>query len=42
MILRGGLDLAVLFTPFTLDRQNTDQVHRNICAGELQRTAPSS
>ena len=38
---KGGLDLAVLFTPFTLDRQNTNQVHRDICAGVLQCT-PSS
>ena len=40
-IYRGGLDLAVLFTSFTRARQNTNQVHRNICAGVLQRT-PSS
>ena len=37
----GEHDLAVLFTPFTPDRQNTNQGHRNICAGILQR-APSS
>ena len=29
----GGLDLAVVFTPFTPDRQN-----KNICAGVLQGT----
>ena len=38
---RGRLDLAVIFTPFIPDRQNTNQVQRNICAGALQRT-PSS
>ena len=38
---RGGLDLAVLFTPFTPNRQNTDQVRWNFCAKVLRRS-PSS
>ena len=40
-VSRVGLDLAVLFTPFIQNRQNTNQGHRNICAGVLQHT-PSS
>ena len=35
------LDLAVLFTPSTLNRQNRNQVRWNICAGVRQST-PSS
>ena len=37
----GTLDLAVLFTPFTPNRQNKNQVHRNTCADVRQGT-PSS
>ena len=32
---RGGLDLAVLFTPSTPNRQNRNQVSWNTCAGVL-------
>ena len=38
---RGRLDLAVLFTPSTPNRQNRNQVHWNICAG-VRRSTPSS
>ena len=38
---RGRLDLAVLFTPSTPNRQNRNQVHWNICAG-IRRSTPSS
>ena len=34
----GRLDLAVLFTPSTLNRQNRNQVHWNICAGVCRST----
>ena len=34
------LDLAVLFTPFTPNRQNRNQVRWNICAG-IRRSTPS-
>ena len=37
---RGRLDLAVLFTPSTPNRQNRNQVRWNICAG-LRRSTPS-
>ena len=37
----GRLDLAVLFTPSTPNRQNRNQVHWNICAG-VRRSTPSS
>ena len=40
-VLRGGLDLAVLFTPFTSNSHNRNQVGRKICAGVLRHT-PSS
>ena len=36
----GRLDLAVLFTPSTPNRQNRNQVHWNICAG-VRRSTPS-
>ena len=39
-ITRGRLDLAVLFTPSTPNRQNRNQVRWNICAG-LRRSTPS-
>ena len=39
--LSGGLDLAVLSTRFTPNRQYRNQVHRNICSRVLWRT-PSS
>ena len=35
---RGRLDLAVLFTPSTPNRQNRNQVRWNICAGVHRRT----
>ena len=38
---RGRLDLAVLFTPSTPNRQNRNQVRWNICAG-VHRSTPSS
>ena len=38
--IRGRLDLAVLFTPFTPNRQNRNQVRWNICAG-VRRSTPS-
>ena len=38
---RGRLDLAVLFTPSTPNRQNRNQVRWNICAG-VRRSTPSS
>ena len=37
---RGRLDLAVLFTPSTPNRQNRNQVRWNICAG-VRRSTPS-
>ena len=37
----GTLDLAVLFTPFTPNRQNKNQVHRNTCA-DVRQSTPSS
>ena len=37
----GRLDLAVLFTPSTLKRQNRNQVCWNICTGVLRRAPPS-
>ena len=37
----GRLDLAVLFTPSTPNRQNRNQVCWNICAG-VRRSTPSS
>ena len=37
----GRLDLAVLFTPSTPNKQNRNQVSWNICAGVRQST-PSS
>ena len=37
---RGRLDLAVLFTPSTPNRQNRNQVRLNICAG-VRRSTPS-
>ena len=37
----GRLDLAVLFTPSTPNRQNRNQVRCYICAGVRQST-PSS
>ena len=37
----GRLDLAVLFTPSTPNRQNRNQVHWNNCAG-VRRSTPSS
>ena len=37
----GRLDLAVLFTPSTPNRQNRNQVRWNICAG-VRRSTPSS
>ena len=40
-IARGRLDLAVLFTPSTPNRQNRNQVHWNICAG-VRWSTPSS
>ena len=40
-VYRGRHDLAVLFTPFTPNRQNRNQVHWNTCAGVRQST-PSS
>ena len=39
-IIRGRLDLAVLFTPSTPNRQNRNQVRWNICAG-VSRSTPS-
>ena len=36
--IRGRLDLAVLFTPSTPNRQNRNQVRWNICAGVLRST----
>ena len=39
--IRGGLDLAVLFTPSTPNRQNRNQVRWIICAG-VRRSTPSS
>ena len=39
-ITKGRLDLAVLFTPSTPNRQNRNQVRWNICAG-LRRSTPS-
>ena len=38
---KGRLDLAVLFTPSTPNRQNTNQVCWNICAG-VRRSTPYS
>ena len=38
---RGRLDLAVLFTPSTPNRQNRNQVRWNICAG-VRWSTPSS
>ena len=38
--IRGRLDLAVLFTPSTPNRQNRNQVRWNICAG-VRRSTPS-
>ena len=38
---RGRLDLAVLFTPSTPNRQNRNQVRWNTCAG-VRRSTPSS
>ena len=35
---QGRLDLAVLFTPFTPNRQNRNQVCWNICAGVCRST----
>ena len=40
-VSRGGLDLAVLFTTFTPNKQNRNQVLWKICAGVLRHT-PSS
>ena len=37
----GRLDLAVLFTPSTPNRQNRNQVRWNSCAG-VRRSTPSS
>ena len=37
---RGRLDLAVLFTPSTPNRQNRKQVRWNTCAG-VRRSTPS-
>ena len=37
----GRLDLAVLFTPSTPNRQNRNQVRWNTCAG-VRRSTPSS
>ena len=37
----GKLDLAVLFTPSTPNRQNRNQVRWNTCAG-VRRSTPSS
>ena len=39
--IRGRLDLAVLFTSSTPNRQNRNQVRWNTCAGVL-RSTPSS
>ena len=39
-MIRGRLDLAVLFTPYTPNRQNRNQVCWNICAG-VRRSTPS-
>ena len=39
-ISRGRLDLAVLFTSSTPNRQNRNQVHWNNCAG-VRRSTPS-
>ena len=36
----GRLDLAVLFTPSTPNRQNRNQVRWNICAGVRRSTPP--
>ena len=36
-VSRGRLDLDVLFTPSTLNRQNRKQVRWNICAGVVLR-----
>ena len=36
--IRGRLDLAVLFTPSTANRQKRNQVRWNICAGVLRST----
>ena len=38
--IKGRLDLAVLFTPSTPNRQNKNQVRWNICAG-VRRSTPS-
>ena len=38
---RGRLDLAVLFTPSTPNRQNRNQVRWNICAGVRRSTTSS-
>ena len=38
---RGRLDLAVLLTPSTLNRQSRNQVRWNTCAG-VCRSTPSS
>ena len=40
-LIWGRLDLAVLFTPSTPNRQNRNQVHWNICAG-VRRSTPST
>ena len=40
-LILGRLDLAVLLTPSTPNRQNRNQVHWNICAG-VRRNTPSS
>ena len=37
----GGLNLAILFTPSTPNRQNRNQVRWNICAG-VRLSTPSS
>ena len=40
-ITKGRLDLALLFTPSTPNRQNRNQVHWNTCAGVRQNTLSS-
>ena len=37
-LIKSALDLAVLFTPSTPNRQNRNQVRWNICAGVRQST----
>ena len=41
LVSRGRLDLAVLFTPSTPNRQNRNQVRLNTCAGVRQSTSSS-